>query len=266
MAWSCTAITGAGDLTADIGGNPTPLPPRDPVTPPAETPSPGGGEIAPIFPADGTPGDAPPLPATRIRDITFEDGALVHPKTGLDSTFGSPTLLSTGSSASSAPLAGSHSMSTGDGTSGGMISFPAVDDVFITFRARFSGNSFNYLAGTIARVRHGGSSPIDLRLGEAGHSGPRPVMLTQGGRTLSQAGSIVAGTTYRFAFALHRGSNGNGKIEIGVGPDGNTPPTSTVSDEVAIGAIDKLEVGSLGSGASVRAIFDEIHVDRASFQ
>lgn len=224
------------DASTSSSGGPTPTADGS-STVDAKTPPDKDGSITPI--------DAP-AGGTRIRNITFENGVLVHPITGFDSNVG-------GQIFSANPIAGSYSM-LADGTAAfGTVSFAPVADLYLTMRFRVDPASPATTGDArILRITHAGGSDVEGILAAS----PRDFSIVQGGKKIGSVNNLATdGTIHRLELRIQS----SGKINFVV-----TNGSSTVSagGAGAIGAASKVEVGSI-SGGTTRVSFDDILIDSA---
>jgi hypothetical protein len=184
---------------------------------------------------------------TRIRDITFEDNALIHPVTGFDATTGAPQLLSTN------PLGGKHSMFVGGSADFGTVSFAAVSDLFIAMRFRVEPADGNTIGDArILRVSHASPSPIDVYIG----SGPRDLGIIQGNEPIASFANLLTdGTIYRLELSLRSAGDVKARLSNGVSMTGG-------GGNATVGAFSKVEAGAV-TGGSLRIAVDDISLDSA---
>jgi hypothetical protein len=252
----CASLTGLDDLKADL---------RDGLdTPGRSSPESDSGDASSRANGDaGAPGDvdgaiSPPVgdsgggldsapSATRIRNITFEDKALVHPTSGFDSTFGATQLVS------QSPINGAYSMLVDGVGAWGTISFPAVADLYLTVRLRVDPASGSTAGDArVLQVTHAGGVPIEAMIRAA----PRDLVVLQGATTLASFPNILTdGTILRFELRMRSAGNVTARLIQG-------GSSSTIGGNAAIGASSKVEIGALSSG-TLRVTFDDIGLDSA---
>jgi len=248
----CSLLTGASDL--EVGSFPDDAAPnaavsdaaRDANPPRSETGAPDGAV------PDGTvvDGDA----ATRLRTVTFENGALTG-ALGADTEIGAPTLQSLTSVLDgkySASLAINDGLEVGFGTS--------LSEVFVTFLIAINGN----VLGTGVFFRLGANVPgsgtsVDLEL-----SGDRnaAIQAKNGPVAFGPAGDMIASQTYRIG--VHTQVVGNlTKVDVFLAPKGQVFGAPIVSGTTT--ASTKPSYVRVGPflGGSVRCFVDDILVDSA---
>lgn len=252
----CASLTGLDDLTTDLpGGVGAPdrrLSDASDTTDSAGPSSTGDGGTTgdgagPNPGNDGSPGTPDAGGSTRIRNITFEDGALVHPTSGFDSTGGSPQLLSQG------PLAGAHSMLVDGVGHSGTVSFPAVADLYLTMRLRIDpAGSTTAGDARFLRITHAGGAPVEAFV----RASPRDLVVIQGNSSLGSFGNVLTdGTIYRLEIRMRS----TGSITTRLVNGGST---SSVGGSGTFGAVAKVEVGAI-TGGTMRATFDDVLLDSA---
>jgi hypothetical protein len=245
--WGCAALSGLDDKTADLSDR---VDAHDSTSPGEEDAarSPianadGASDGAAASPGTGEP-DAP-ASSTRIRNITFEDKALIHPTSGFDSTFGGTQLLS------QSPIGGAYSMLVDGVGAWGTVSFPAVTDLYVTLRLRLDPAGATGDARFI-RITHAGGTSIEAFV----RSAPRDLVVAQGSATIASFPNLLTdGTIYRFELRVRSAGNVTARLSQG-------GTTSSVGGNATIGASSKVEIGAL-SGGTIRGTFDDIGLDSA---
>jgi hypothetical protein len=191
---------------------------------------------------------------TRIKDITFENGALIHATSGVDSTSGSVTLNS------STPLKGSYSANLANATSAYLQeNFTAADDVYVSFVLRV--NALPSSSARIAFLSNGGTTVGNIQLMPDGK-----LQLRNGSTALgTSAVALSVGTTYRVGIHQRRGTGGNAVLEAYLTSDGVAfgAPFATSSAGSWTTAADRLRFGAT-SGGALTATFDDIRIDTAA--
>jgi hypothetical protein len=249
---ACATLSGLDDKKADL---------EDGIGAPGR-PSSDGGEGASSSTSSSSSGSGatdadadanPPLvlpdgSTSGPRKITFEDGKLVHPTTGFDSTIGATQLLSTNA------LDGTYSMLV-DGTAAyGTVSFAPATDLYLTLRFRIDPATIGATGDArILRITHGGGAVIEATLA----AGPRDLALIQGASSLGRFNDLLSdGTIYRLELALR--STGAVSFRLITGAS-----TGSVGGTATVSAFSKVEVGTLGGGTT-RVSFDDIFIDTAT--
>jgi hypothetical protein len=257
-------VSGSGDTfdSSDIfdsytidrcGGSPQPtLTPTTANTPtatntplpPTNTPTAGPSPTATNTPLPGS---------TRIKEITFESGALVNATNGVDSTTGSVT-LETG-----VPLDGGYSARIANaGSSYLQEDFTAADDIYVSFALRL--NALPSADMRIALFSNAGTTVGNLYLRTNGALRLRNASTTIG----VDSAPLSVGTTYRVGFHQKRGSGGDAVLEAFLAANGAQfgPPFAAISSGSWTTRADRLRLGATASTA-INAIFDDIKLDTA---
>lgn len=247
---ACNSLNGANDLTADLPTDPIGAPDRS-LSEDGGTSSGSSGNASSSSSGgtnptdlDGSTNPDAPSPPSRIRDITFEDNAIVHPVTGWDAVTGSPSVTSLN------VIGGMYSMRSEATSSFGSISFAAADDLYVSLSLRLEGVGAGSTDAYFLRVTHGGGDPI-----EAYVSSTRDIHIVQGAKSITTMGAPADKTVYRLKLHLES----TGKITIKLEGGGSS---ATTGGSATLGSSTKLEVGAL-SGGSMKAMFDDISLDRA---
>jgi hypothetical protein len=220
---------------------------------PTNTPTPTGTPDPAATPTN-TPTATPLSGGTRIKDITFENGALVHATTGADRTSGSVTLEST------APIKGSYSATIANATSTYLEeSFTAADDLYISFVVRV--NARPSASVRIVQLTNAGTTVGSIQLRSDGK------LQLRNGSTLigTSALALTVGTTYRIGIHQKKGNGGNAVLEAYLANDGAAfgAPFAASAVGTWTTAADRLRFGTTTS-AALAATFDDIRVDRAA--
>jgi hypothetical protein len=222
--------------------SPTATATRTPSATPTSTPGATATPTATALPGTGS---------TRIKDITFENGALIHATSGVDSTSGSVTLNS------STPLKGSYSANLTNATSAYLQeNFTAADDVYVSFVLRV--NALPSSSARIAFLSNDGTTIGNIQLMSDGK-----LQLRNGSTALgTSAVALSVGTTYRVGIHQRRGTGGNAVLEAYLASDGAAfgSPFATNSAGSWTTAADRLRFGAT-SGGALTATFDDIRID-----
>jgi hypothetical protein len=267
------------DIRLDAGSMPGPSgggdPPTATFTPtptatPTDTPTPTDTATAtdtPTATATATDGPSPtptntptntPTPtattpgvSARIKDITFEDGSLTHPMSGVDSVVGT-VVLDSASSMNGIYSADIPSMGSGYLQE----NFTAVDELYVSFYLRI--NSLPTADVRIALISNAGTTVGNIVLRTTG------TLRLRNGTTAIGADSapLTAGTLYRVGLRQKRGTGGNaileGYLAVGGAPFG-APFASTTSGTWTTQA-DRFRFGATASTV-LDAAFDDIRLD-----
>jgi hypothetical protein len=171
-AFGCTLLTGAGDFTVESGDGSSSGTYGDGAS---------GGEGDASTSSDVTTEE--PVTITRLKDITFEDNALTHPVTGVDS-FGGNVNVQTG-------LAGFYAAKA---NAGGYVveTIDPVGTLYVSALLRFDTIASPELVG---RLTTNNGATIDMVV--TGVAPSYSFELRFGGSSVSSAETIAIGTTYR---------------------------------------------------------------------
>lgn len=250
----CVLISGASDLevgpiggaAADGGGVADDGDRRVDVIEPKDA----TGDVADVGDAD-TSSDASSDASTRIRDVTFEDGVLKSPTTGVDRTQGTLSIVTT------MPLAGTTSVRVQQsvlGTSSLGIDLAVPEpELWLSMLFRFDSNL--------------GKQAVFLRLTLASPSGTVSVGLSGGRRlelnqstVLGLSDVLLDGVVYRLGLHVHGGANGtiDATLAQGAGPD-----TLFATTSATLGSTTKVDFGQLTLN-DIEPVFDNVRLDRAS--
>jgi len=192
---------------------------------------------------------------TRIREVTFEDGSLIHPSSGVDNIGGTVALETT------APVKGSYSARIHDPASDGYIDveFAAVDDLYASFNLRI--NVLPSVDSRIALISNGGTTVGNLILRSNG-----ALFLRHGSSTVgSESAPLRAGSIYRVGLRQAKG-NGTDAVLEGYVTEGDAAvgaPFAVMANGPWTTSADRLRIGVTGS-VIVDAVVDDIKLDTAS--
>jgi hypothetical protein len=243
-----------------VGAPPTATATHTPTnTPtPTDTPSPTSTSNPAATPTN-TPTAAPTntptataLPGgTRIKDITFENAALVQATSGADSSSGSVTLETT------TPLKSSYSATFATVTSAYLQeNFTAADDMYVSFVLRV--NALPGAAARIAMFSNSGTTVGNLQLMPDGRLQLRDNTSTIGISTIA----LTPGVIYHVGIHQKKGIAGNAVLEAYLANDGAAfgGPFAATTSGAWITATDRLRFGATAAGA-LNATFDDIKID-----
>jgi hypothetical protein len=190
----------------------------------------------------------------RLRDVTFEGGALVNPITGVDRINGS-VALETGM-----PLHGAYSARVpGTGDSYLEVSFPSSDDVYVSME-------FMILALPASEVRllqisNSGTTVGNILLTPSG-----TLKLRVGSTNIGVvSGALSVGQRWRIGLRQRRGSGGNGVLEAFVAA-GDTlfgAPFASTSTGTWTTPADRLRLGAT-TPAALNGLLDNLRIDAAA--
>lgn len=168
--------------------------------------------------SDGSQPDA----STRIKDITFENGALVHPQTGGDRAFGDAGLSlltkdanvdDSGDATTRTAIGGDFSLQV-DAPAFVEETFGPLDEIYVTARIRVDATPAS--AVPILRiVPETGATPIDIRLQQT-----RRLAVFLGGQIGQDSSPLVLGQVHRIGIYVKKGKNSNGTLQVRLANDG----------------------------------------------
>jgi hypothetical protein len=188
--------------------------------------------------------------SARIKDITFEDGSLTHPTSGVDSVVGTVVLDSSSS------MKGIYSADIPSVGSGYLQeNFTAVDDLYVSFYLRI--NSLPTADVRIALISNAGTTVGNLLLRTTG------ALRLRNGTTVigADSASLTVGTLYRVGLRQKRGTGGNAILEAYLAAGGapfGAPFASTTSGTRTTQA-DRFRFGATASTV-LDAAFDDIRL------
>jgi hypothetical protein len=255
----CALLSGAGDLTVgdapgSFGGTDAASVSLDGAT---------GSDVSTVDvdgsreATDGALGDAKSdgEGGTRLRNVTFEDGALVGVHGG-DSVFGVLSLV-TGPLA----LAGNDSMLIGpsglSGVSGIQVNFAPVDELYATALVRFE--TLNGPTHALAFLPPPGGVTVALEVDDIG-----PLALYVGGLRVGKGGSITDGTVHRLGFHL-RNDAMTSLVEVFLAPVGATAFGTPIikATTMKLGRTTNVRMGDLDGmgGGGAKLTFDDLLLD-----
>jgi hypothetical protein len=235
---ACNALTGANDFGfGDSPGDVLPERTENPTVPPE-------GDAASVAP----PGSGPSV-ASRIKDITFEDKALTHPKSGYESVNGQ-MLLETAT-----PIAGSASAFGMFGAFGAQ-PFPPEPVLFVSASVRFE--ALLPPARILALQLEGGGT-LDVFVTR--QSGEDYFQVRANGNVSSGGPQVAMGGTYRFGLR-YRAQAGDVTVyraTAGAAFGAGATLTTGTAGRKAVG----VQVGVL-EGTGTVAVFDDVRLDRSA--
>ncbi len=190
---------------------------------------------------------------TRIKDITFENGSLTDPTTGVDSIAGSVALASGGQQ-----LKGLYAASIPNATSAYLQeSFAAVDDIYVSFYIRV--NNLPASAVRIAMFSNAGTTVGNIQLLSDGRLQLRNASNAIG----SNSTALTANTIYRVGLRQKKGTGGDAILEAYLAADGAAfgAPFAATSVGTWTTQADRLRFGATNS--TLDATFDDVKLDTA---
>lgn len=254
-AAGCSLITGVGDLDPSLPSAVDSVDSSTDVTTANES---GSSEDATAI--DVTQPDT----STRIKDITFENGAIVHPETGGDRVTGDAGLLlltkdanvdDAGDATTPIAIAGDFSLQA-KGSSFVEETFGPLDEVFLTARIRL--DSTPVAAVPVLRIEpETGATPIELRL-----LSTMRLAVFLGAQIGQSSNPLTAGKVHRIGVFVRKGKNANGRLAVSLADDGaafGAPFAQSTS--IDFERPDRLQFGLASAGVSLT--FDDVKIDSA---
>jgi PKD repeat protein len=190
---------------------------------------------------------------TRIKDITFENGSLTDPVTGVDSTSGSVSLVSGGQQ-----LKGLYSAQIPNATSAYLQqSFAAVDNIYVSFYIRV--NSLPASSARIAMFSNAGTTVGNIQLMTDGRLQLRNASSAIG----SNSAALATNTIYRVGLRQKKGAGGDAILEAYLAADGVAfgAPFAATNGGTWTTPADRLRFGATTS--TLDATFDDVKLDTA---
>ena len=188
--------------------------------------------------------------ATRIKDITFEDGDIIDPTTGFDSKTGTITLET------AFPIKGADSMTITTGSSYGQEDYTATDEIFISFYLKIAALPSGQVR--LARIADQGTTVGALTLETTGKVTLRNFVTSLGASTAA----LTPGTVYRIAIHQKQGTGSNAVLEgfLATGDANFTTPFASSGTQTFTTRADSVQVGaSTPTGGTLT--FDDIRLD-----
>jgi hypothetical protein len=250
----CALITGVGDLDPSLANG---------VDPADSSVTPGDGTVDGNATNDATTTDASaPDTSTRIKDITFENGAIVHPQTGGDRVSSDAGLALLTKDASiddsgdaTAPIAigGDFSMQA-NGSAFLEETFGALDEVYITARVRVDAVPVNAVA-VLRIVPETGATAIDIRL-----LATLRFAAFLGGQIGQNSTPLTIGKVHRLGIYVKKGKNSNGTLQVSLADDAAPFATPFAqSSNIDFERPEKLQMGLANPATAIT--FDDVKID-----
>jgi hypothetical protein len=251
----CTLITGVGDLDPSLSAG------DDPGD--ASTANDGAADVTGM--TDGTASDvSQPDTSTRLKDITFENGAIVHPQTGGDGVTGDAglSLLTRDASVNEAgdatvltAIGGDFSLQA-SGSAFLEETFGAIDEVYVTARVRVDAVPSS--AVTVLRIHpETGVNTIDIRLLQT-----LRLAVSLGAQIGQSSNPLTVGTVHRLGIFVRKGKNANGRLEVRLADDGAAFGTPFAqSTNIDFERPEKLQIGLPNPATAIT--FDDVKIDGA---
>lgn len=198
---------------------------------------------------DAAPMDAAEAGATRLKNMTFEDGLVIQNVSGAEGTVGTPMISAV------SPLKGALSLRIPSGTPSYVSQSLSRDEFFLSFYVNVSGTPADH---TILRVHPaGGSSTVLVALKYVAGS----LRLASAGQTFAASAVLLAGLTYRVGLHVKRTGPVTAEAFISSTNGAFGAPFVTSSDAVAAPA--GFIIGRIDADGSDE-LFDDIDIDTAT--
>jgi unsaturated chondroitin disaccharide hydrolase len=209
-----------------------------------------GNPLAPVSWIFTTDAASPPG-GTRIKAITFEDGSLTHPTSGVDSINGGVVLISAGA------LKGIYSAQILNTSAYLQETFADADEIFVSIYLRL--DALPSADSRIVLLSNGGTTVGNLLLR------PDGTLLLRNASTAigSPFTALRTGTLYRIGLHQKRGSGGNAVLEayVAIGDAAFGGPFASSQTQTFTSAADRLRLGA--TTGALNAVFDDITLDAA---
>ncbi len=203
--------------------------------------------------------------STLVRNMTFENGALIDVATGADNTGGTnkgSLVVDTVNA-----LKGIYSAHV-PGISDAYLTkafSPTVDDLYETFYLRV--NATHTTAALVAQLTASGSAPAGGTLGEIRVTAANNLQLTRNGTLIGAAGTaLTVGQPYRILLHQKKGTGSNAIIEAFLAQGDNpftTAFASTTTDTFTNG-VASLKIGNLSTTTNtIDLSLDNVQLDSA---
>jgi hypothetical protein len=211
-----------------------------------------GNPLAPVSWTFTTAATSPPPGGTRIKTITFEDGSLTHPTSGVDSINGTVKLLSIDA------LKGIYSAQIANTSAYLQETFADVDDISVSFYLRL--DALPSADTRIVLLSNDGTTVGNLLLRRDGTLLLRTASTAIG----SPSAALRAGTLYRLGLHQKRGSGSNAVLEayMAIGDAAFGSPFASSQTQTFTAAADRLRFGA--TTGTLNAVFDDITLDAAA--
>lgn len=254
-AAGCGLVTGVGDLDPSL--LPNGVDPNDSSTSNDATNIEGGGD------SDATTSDASqPDTSTRIKDITFENGAIVHPQTGGDRAVGDAGLIlltkdanidEAGDATTLTAIGGDFSLQV-NASANVEETFGPLDEIYVTAGVRIDAVPLN--AVPILRiVPETGATTIDIRLLTT-----LRLAVFLGGQIGQNSEPLTVGKVHRIGIYVKKGKNANGTLQVRLADEGASfGAPFAQSTNIDFERPDKLQMGLPAPATSVT--FDDVKID-----
>lgn len=206
-----------------------------------------------VVDAKGDGGDA----GGRLREVTFEDGALlgIH---GGDSLIGNNALITTGLNA----LSGMDSMRVDRGSSGIEVDFAPVSELYATALVRLENLSAG-LSTIFALVPEAGGSTAEIEV-DGANGNSTPLLLAVGGSVMDSGGIVASNTLLRVGFHLRQDAS-TSLVQVFLAAKGSAFGQPVISTTLPkLGRTIGVRMGILDSSASsntAKATFDDLLLD-----
>ena len=189
-----------------------------------------------------------PASEAPIREVSFEEGRLIDPDTGVDRTSGTVALET------AAPLKGRYAAGIPNTANSYLeVRFPAADDLYASFSLRVAALPTSDMR--IALLSNAGTTVGNIILRPTGALGLRTGSTTVG----SGSAPLQVGTAYRVGLRQKKGTGRNAVLEgyLAEGDASVGTPFAALTNGTWTASVDRLRVGSTMS-VKVDATIDDI--------
>jgi hypothetical protein len=251
----CTLITGVGDLDPSLSG----------AVDQPDSSSSTDGTIEGGNNPDGTAADVTQADtSTRLKDITFENGAIVHPQTGGDRVLADAGLAlltkdanvdESGDATMPIAIGGDFSLQVNAATAVEE-TFGPLDEIYITARLRIDA-PVTTAVPVLRILPETGTNVIEIRLLPTLRLGA-----FQGTQIGTNTNPVELAKPFRLGIYVKKGKNSNGVLEVRIAPDGMAfPAPFAQTTNLDFERPDKLQIGLASPSSSVT--FDDVKIDSA---
>lgn len=191
--------------------------------------------------------------ATRIKNVTFEDGSLTHASSGVDAIKGSITLVTAGT------LKGMYSARVPNVSSAYLEeNVAATDDIYVSLYLRL--DALPKSDTRILQIFNGSTTVSNIVVRSNG-----ALRLRNGSTTVgSDSERLQVGTIYRIGLHQKKGNGANATLEayLATGDAGFSTPFASSGIQKFTSAATRLRLGA--TSGTLNAVFDDIKLDTSA--
>ena len=200
-----------------------------------------------------------------VRNMTFENGALVNTTTGGDSLGGTNSgSFVVDTNAALKDVYSAHIPGISDAYLNKTFN-PSIDDLYETFYLRV--NATHTTAALVTQLTASGGAPAGGTLGEIRVTAANNLQLTRNGTTIGATPSpLTVGTVYRVLLHQKKGTGANGIIEayVAQGEAAFTTAFASKTNDTFTNGVASLKIGNLSTGTNtIDLTFDNVQLDSA---